>query len=246
MDFEWKRIYDRDGFVKMDGLVSAADLDEINRELDRYIREVAPTLPANDIVWEKEPLPDGTRGIRNLWRMADHSPFFHRFATSQRLMALAEAMFNGKTPTMVQVETFSKPARVGSAVPHHQDNAYFCLTPPDCYTLWIALDASTVENGCVWFARGSHRAAISHGASGVTGNSMMAIDGLVGLDEVPAILAPGDATAHHCMTIHRSEPNRSEHPRRGLVIVYKASDCRLDPEAEARYRAILAAQLQSA
>ncbi len=236
---EWKRRYDEEGFLKIAGLASASDLREVEGELERYITDVAPGLQPNDIVWEKEALPDGSRRIRNLWRMADHSSYFREFASSPPLMELAATMVNGD-PVMVQVETFSKPARVGSVVPHHQDNAYFCLVPPDCYTLWIALDASTLENGCVRFALGSHRREVPHGPSGVAGNSMMAVGELAGFDEVPAILAPGDATLHHCMTMHRSEPNRSEHPRRALVIVYKAAHCQVDPNANHRYRTVLA------
>ncbi len=75
---------------------------------------------------------------------------------------------------MRRVETFSKPAYVGSVVPYHQDNAYFNLTPPDSVTCWIALDDSSQENGCVYYARGSHREGLRpHKASAVKGNSMM-------------------------------------------------------------------------
>ena len=49
-------------------------------------------------------------------------------------------------PVSMGVETFNKPAKVGSGVPPHQDNAYFCLTPPDALTIWIALDAATMES----------------------------------------------------------------------------------------------------
>jgi hypothetical protein len=62
-----------------------------------------------------------------------------------------------------------------------------------------------------------------------------------GLREVPAVLEPGDAVIHHCMTIHRSEPNRSDRARLALVIVYRAKHCRIDPEAAQYYRNIASA-----
>ena len=241
-----KRHYESDGFVKLSGLLSSADLDELNERLAAYERDVAPTLPAVDIVWEKDALPDGSRRIRNLWRLHEYSEFFDRFSQRRDFLELAAALVNGD-PVRMGVETFSKPALVGSIVPHHQDNAYFTLVPPDCFSLWIALDASTVENGCVWYARGSHLTpGLPHEPSGVLGNSMQASSVPGGLDEVPAELSPGDAIAHHCETIHRSEPNRSAKSRRGLVIVYKGAHCRHDVAAAARYAAIRDAMLASA
>ena len=37
-------------------------------------------------------------------------------------------------------------------------------------------------------------------------------------EEVPALLAPGGASFHNCLTFHGSGPNRSAGPRRSLAI----------------------------
>ncbi|MFN7920241.1 MAG: phytanoyl-CoA dioxygenase family protein [Bryobacteraceae bacterium] len=238
---QWKQRYDRDGFLEIRGLLDAAELAALEAELDRYFREIAPGLPAGDIVWEKEPMPDGSRRVRNLWRMEQYSPFFASLAQNPRLLALAGKLVNGD-PVSMGVELFAKPARVGSAVPHHQDNAYFNLTPPDSFTCWIALDASTPENGCVHYTPGSHRwQPLPHKASGVQGNSMMADHVPADLVEIPGPLSPGDAMLHHCLTVHRSEPNRSERPRRGLLIVFKGAHCQRDPEGWAKYSEVRSA-----
>jgi hypothetical protein len=242
---DYKRHYDTNGFLHLPALLSPAELNDVNRELERYTRDVAPALPPADIVWEAQPDSDGARRIRNLWRMEQHSPFFARFGMEPAMLDLARLLVNGE-PLRIAVELFAKPARVGSAVPYHQDNAYFTLSPPDCFTLWIALDASTRENGCVYYARGSHRGPLfEHGASGVLGNSMMATHLPPDLDEVPGILAAGDAMAHHAMTLHRSEPNRSDKPRRGLLLVYRAAHCRVDEDYARHYRAVRDALAQS-
>ena len=242
---ELERRYSADGFLKLPALLTLDELGAIEAELDRYLREVTHTLPPTDIVWEKETLPDGSRRVRNLWRMEQYSDFFAQIGHQPELLQLAGALVHGD-PIPTAVEMFAKPARVGSVVPHHQDNAYFNLTPPDCFTCWIALDASTEENGCVWYARGSHRAPVlPHKASGVAGNSMMADGVTAALDEVPGLLRPGDAMLHHCLTLHRSEPNRSERPRRGLLIVYKGAHTRTDPEGWRAYSAVRTAMEQT-
>ena len=42
---------------------------------------------------------------------------------------------------------FTKPARVGTRTPWHQDGEYWPIRPLATCTVWIALDASTRENG---------------------------------------------------------------------------------------------------
>jgi len=132
---------------------------------------------------------------------------------------------------LLAVETFNKPARVGSGVPYHQDNAYFCQTPPDVLTVWIAIDPVTVENGAVYYVKGSHQLGmLPTKPSGTAGNSI----GLAQPPEVPkheqlcCTLEPGDMAIHHCQTIHHSDPNRSESPRLGLLMVFRGSHTESD------------------
>ena len=229
--------YEADGFVKIDKLLSDQRLEEIERELARYAREVVPTLPPGDVVYESELLPNGSRGIRNLWRLERHSEFFAGLLNNQELTALITRLVHG-TPIAVGVELFAKPALVGSAVPYHQDNSYFTLNPPDSVTCWIALDDSTEENGCVYYGRGTHLPGLRpHRASMVQGNSLMMAEqpAEAEFEEVPGLVRRGGAILHHCLLIHRSEPNRSPKPRRGLLIVYKGAHCRVDPEAAKFY-----------
>ena len=82
---------------------------------------------------------------------------------------------------------------------------------PDALTCWIALDASTKENGCVYYARGQPRTGLRrHKPSGVTGNSMTVAQPPEGeFEEVPGILPRGGAILHHCLLLHRSERNLS-------------------------------------
>ena len=47
------------------------------------------------------------------------------------------------------------------------------------------------------------------------------------------LIRHGDAMIHHCNTIHRSEPNRSDHDRPGLLFVYKSIRCNIDESAGA-------------
>ena len=44
---------------------------------------------------------------------------------------------------------FAKPGRTGMEVPMHQDGNYWPIRPLTTCTVWIALDESDRENGCL-------------------------------------------------------------------------------------------------
>lgn len=227
--------YDRDGVVRIPGLFDAAGIAEIRAALARYFRDVAPTLPEADVVFES----DGV-AVRNLWRMERHDPFFAALPERPAIRQLVGRLVHGE-PVLAGVEIFNKPARVGSGVPPHQDNAYFCQTPPDMLTVWVAIDAATEANGPIFYVRGSHAGGLlPHRSSGVKGNSI----GLaVGFDKsAPFVgtLEPGDALIHHCQTIHFSGPNKTDQPRCGLLMVFRGSHTATDPALKAAYDAALA------
>jgi ectoine hydroxylase-related dioxygenase (phytanoyl-CoA dioxygenase family) len=230
--------YQRDGVVRLEKFFSAELVAEVRAELERYMRDDLSSKPADARSLE----PDG-KTVRNLWRLEQHNDYFRQLAASEWITFLVAELVGGE-PVLAAVETFNKPARVGSAVPYHQDNAYFCQTPPDMLTLWVAIDPVTTENGAVYFIKGSHKSGLlPTKPSGVTGNS-------IGLAEPPTIseteqfcatLAPGDATIHHCEVIHHSDPNRTEQSRLALLFVFRGAHTEVDPKLQAIYSVAQAA-----
>ena len=80
-------------------------------------------------------------------------------------------------------------------------------------TLWIALDKSSTENGCLYCVRGSHR------------EEYEAVVGIPDFDKnssdaVPIELEPGDASVHSALTVHWSNINTSSKHRRGVSFFY--------------------------
>jgi phytanoyl-CoA hydroxylase len=107
-------------------------------------------------------------------------------------------------------------------------------------------------NGCVRYVRGSHAAGLRpHGPSGVLGFSRALTDWGSSRrdaeDEVAMPAAPGDALAHHALTVHRADANASPtRSRRALGFIYYAADAVEDVEAKAAYQAALARALREA
>ena len=229
--------YQRDGVVRIRQFISPTEILSIRSELAAYIKEVAPSLPSSEVTFEA----DG-KTARNLWRMEKHSPFFAEIAQKPEILNFVRALVRGES-VLLGVETFNKPARIGSGVPAHQDNAYFCQAPPDVLTVWIAIDPVTEANGPVFYERGSHRQMRPHKPSGVKGNSMGLAEAFHPTNVFMGLLEPGDALVHHCQTIHYSEPNRTDSPRCGFLLVYRGSHTQTDSTLKAAYdqgRAVVA------
>ncbi|NOY40739.1 MAG: phytanoyl-CoA dioxygenase family protein [Planctomycetes bacterium] len=224
--------YCRDGVVRIREFFPPELVDEIRAELERYICDDLDSKPADARTLEA----DG-KTIRNLWRLQLHNDYFRKLGQRPEILQLVGKLVEGEA-LLTGVETFNKPARIGSGVPYHQDNAYFCQSPPDMLTVWIAIDPVTVENGAVYFITGTHQQGmLPTKESGVTGNSI----GMADLPETPkseqfcATLNPGDATIHHCNVVHHSDPNSTDQSRLGLLLVYRGTHTETDPQLMASY-----------
>ena len=226
------RDYNRDGVVRIHQFFSAAEVDRIRGEIDRYILEDLESKPADAATREA----DGVT-VRNLWRLEQHNPFLCELAERVSVQNLVAPLVGGR-PILQGVETFNKPAKVGSAVPDHQDNAYFCQTPPDMLTVWIAIDAVTETNGPIYFVKGSHLGGVlPTKPSHVRGNSIGLAEpcGVPLEEQFCGLLNPGDATIHHCNTIHHSGPNTTDRSRLGLLFVYRGAHTTIDPKLKVMY-----------
>lgn len=232
-----KEDYDRHGVIRVPAFLSSAEVSEIREELERYTCEDLPGKPADAATREVD-----EEQVRNLWRLEVHNPRLRRFAERSDVLDLVGKLVNGE-PVLAAIETFNKPAKIGSGVPAHQDNAYFCRTPADMLTVWIAIDPVTNANGPVTYVKGSHlNGVLPTKPSGVKGNSIGLAEEVKASseDEFCGLLGPGDATIHHCNTIHWSAPNTTENPRLGFLMVYRGAHTEVDPTLRETYSAAAA------
>ncbi|MBM3972464.1 MAG: phytanoyl-CoA dioxygenase family protein, partial [Planctomycetes bacterium] len=58
--------YDRNGFVIVRQLLSVAELAELRRELDRYIRDVVPTLADADAFFDDKSRPETLKQMQHM------------------------------------------------------------------------------------------------------------------------------------------------------------------------------------
>ena len=221
--------FERDGFVVIENAFSGQELATISDEVNRVIEGRADYLPATDVVYEPDTQPPR---VRNAFHLHSYNDVFLQAARNPAVIGALESIL-GNPLRLYGSQVFAKPALVGTVVPAHQDMPYWPFEPYEMVSAWIALDDSTIENGCVRHIAGSHKLGmLPHAPSGVVGNSLGVMDDprLKELKEVPVEVRRGSCILHHCLTVHRSEANRSPNPRRGLIYVYMSDRVRVtDP-----------------
>jgi ectoine hydroxylase-related dioxygenase (phytanoyl-CoA dioxygenase family) len=120
---------------------------------------------------------------------------------------------------------FAKPAKVGTKTPWHQDGEYWPIEPLATCTVWIAIDASTPENGCLRVIPGSHREQrlakhSQNDAEGLALNLELDHSEFREADAQDIVLEPGQVSLHDVYLYHGSEANHSDRPRRGMTLRY--------------------------
>ena len=120
---------------------------------------------------------------------------------------------------------FAKPAKVGTRTPWHQDGEYWPIEPLATCTVWMAIDASTTENGCLRVIPGSHksRRLAKHNrseASNIVLNLELDKAEFDESEAVDIVLQPGEISLHDVYLYHGSEANVSDHARRGMTLRY--------------------------
>ncbi len=153
-----------------------------------------------------------------------HFPWAFELATHAAILDCVEDLI-GPDILVHSTTCFSKPAHDPGFVSWHQDAYNWRLDEPRLVSAWVALTASTPENGCMRALPGTHLRRLSHEQRPHPDN-MLKLTGLnvqLEFDEADAVdfvLAPGEISLHHADLVHGSEPNRSDDERIGFAIRY--------------------------
>jgi len=128
-----------------------------------------------------------------------------------------------------------KPAGDGKAVPWHEDSAYWSgrLDEQNVLTVWLAVDASTTENGCMRVVPRTHHYGFSEyepvdRETNVFGTRIKPDQ----FDEGSAVdleLRRGECHIHHAKLIHASNANTSAKRRCGYTMRYMPTSVKLFP-----------------
>jgi ectoine hydroxylase-related dioxygenase (phytanoyl-CoA dioxygenase family) len=158
---------------------------------------------------------------------------FHDLLWHPAVTVKAAQLLGVARPRFWHDQVFYKPPRHPGVVTWHQDYSYWTrATPAGHVTCWIGLDDATLENGCLHYVPGSHRWGLLPRIS--LTQDMDAVKEFLEPEQAaafrpePMILKAGECLFHHSHTVHGSYGNRSDGPRRGVVLNFMKPDTRCD------------------
>lgn len=213
--------YAEQGYLKFGRIFTEREMDTLRGHVDEMIAA----------------LPEGKRPEEmDVPHFQD--PWLFRYLADDRVLDVIED-FIGPDIVLWSSHFIAKPRGNGRAVPWHTDGAYWNkrLEPMEVITLWLAVDESTVENGCMRVIPESHRKFKAHI------DSYQAVDKsenvfharippeLIEEDKsVNLDLAVGECSFHDAWTVHGSNPNFSEKRRCGYTMRYMPAHVALHRE----------------
>jgi len=121
---------------------------------------------------------------------------------------------------------FCKPAVEGYETPWHQDGHYWPIRPLANCTVWVALEPSTVDNGCLRVIPRSHADKKLHEHLHEDRTDLTLNQRMVEVDESTAVdieLEPGQMSLHDIYMIHGARANTSGQRRTGAALRYMPS-----------------------
>ncbi|KKY21619.1 putative phytanoyldioxygenase [Phaeomoniella chlamydospora] len=118
----------------------------------------SPTNPAESVL--SKPKEKAINKIGHSLHTVSHpySQISHLGHVGSRNAAIARDL-GFQDPRILQSMVICKQPEIGGAVPSHQDSTFLYTDPPSAVGFWIALEDATIQNGCLSFAKGSHRRA---------------------------------------------------------------------------------------
>ena len=147
---------------------------------------------------------------------------FSKFCSAPGLLDMVCQLI-GPDIALWNMSLFGKPACNGKATPWHQDGEYWPIRPLATCSVWIAIDDSTVENGCLQVMAGSHRARSLSSHRHNPSDELTLHEELESSEFDPSaatnlVLERGQVSFHDVYLMHGSEPNRSDKMRRAMTM----------------------------
>lgn len=210
--------FQRDGYVLVPDVFSRDEVRAMLAAVEHGERVSTHTRGNEDATGRKAKLAIWHELGEDIWAAASTNP---RIVNNVRILLGEEiAFFHGKV--------MLKEAKQGGAWEWHQDYGYWYnqgFAFPRLLSAFVALDAATVENGCLQVLRGSHLLGrLNHekigNQTGIDPERVRKTEEL--FERVYVEMTPGAVLFFHCNLLHASGPNDSDYHRRSFIMCYNA------------------------
>lgn len=213
--------YQENGFIQLDGVLTPEELEAVRQAVDEAV-----TQPLKYAIHNSAGRSDYEKVFVqkvNLWR--DHEGV-REFVHSSRLAEIARRLARARAVRLWHDHALIKmPGNDSRPSPWHQDLPYWPMNEEGALSCWMALDDVDETNGCMSFIPKSHRVGRLPGINLVTPQDIFSMippekQNVIEKQPYVARMRAGSCTFHNGLTFHYAPPNRSERPRRAMIIIY--------------------------
>ena len=223
-----------DGYLRLGQVASNGHLQAMRDRIDEImlgeVRYEGMPMQRDTTTGEYSTVPARTfeesEGTLNYRRVDDLQldPLYLGYMQHPVFREIAEALI-GPNVSIFRAMFMNKPAEHGTHLPWHQDvGSGWGLDSNPEVTVWTALDAATVENGCMQVVPGSHK----HGVINEMHFPSEEDQARYAREEDSIYLEAeaGEAILLNNLLLHRSARNPTGRPRRAFSIAYMDASTR--------------------
>jgi Phytanoyl-CoA dioxygenase (PhyH) len=224
--------YQNEGWVVPEFQLSPSYINTLVTALNELIRRNPDVRPEKLVSAhiERQGTQDNGEGVRGV---AD----FLQLAKKPDIIDLVSDVI-GQDIILWGAHVFCKPAGDGFETPWHQDGHYWPIRPLATCTVWVALEESMIENGCLRVIPKSHinkqlHEHLHEDRLDLTLQQRMKAGSFDENTAVNIELQPGQMSLHDIYMIHGAAANKSNKRRTGIALRYMPAtslfDRRLKP-----------------
>ncbi|MBI5705674.1 MAG: phytanoyl-CoA dioxygenase family protein [Armatimonadetes bacterium] len=238
---QWRE-YDREGYLRLGKVLTDDELKGLQTRIDdimlgkvRY-RDMMMQLDLGGGYDNTAPQSKGWKGETLEYRKIEQlekDPLFLAYMRKPLFRDLCAFIYGAHNGIAAYRSMFmNKPARKGTVLPYHQDGGEIWKLDRDpLLTIWLALDPATIANGCVKVFPRTHRLGLLSKFGHTISDENLAKH-CPEEKAVPIELEAGEAFIMHNWTIHGSDINNTDIPRRGFSVCFMDSRTTYLPTGE--------------
>lgn len=213
--------YKNNGYFELGRLLSSTEVESI-KSLFSSIENMELIPDSYQAVYEEvSDDKDAKKRLRKIRRLIWNEPeLFSSILVDSGVIDLVERLL-GKDSGITFHAAFLKPAKIGTPVGPHQDQALWSEEFTDALSVWTALTSVNPTNGGLGGYPASHKDAIPHKEDSEHPWHATVEYMKKELNEYHQfVLEPGDSVVWDRYFVHSSGPNKSYDDRQGVVAVF--------------------------
>lgn len=193
-----------------------------------YVKYSNTSLDIDEILQKIERIDQGRLREEDIFRNEDSTPkqiqHLEKVPEIREVGEWLKREYKIEGGEIINIQLFTKyPA--SKATKAHQDGAYF--GNDGFVTFWIPLQDVDETNSCLYYVNDSFRRGLLEHE--ITGSHFRVRSGVPGYsmeykaaeNYTPINMKKGDILCHHPYTLHFSDVNRSDAPRKALTCIFK-------------------------